>query len=345
MQKTILYIAVLAILGAGVWFFLFSNRKVGEAGFTVSDTAAIGKVFLAPNDNLNTITLERRGVGWFVNGKYAALPSAVNQLLTTIHNQRALYPVPDHQREAVMRSLIGGGIKTEIYDREGRLMRAFFVGNEMGRFSGTAMLKAGAERPYVVQIPGFEGYLTTRYSAELAVWRDKIVFDYLPDEIEEVEVTYPNKPADNFTIVNRDGKLDVRLDPAIRPADKLNERRVASYLTFFRKMYNENYQSFPGLDTQLSVMPEIATVRVKGSGGRETKVRFLYAPVEEGGYGMDTNNPAEGDFDSDRFYAILNDGRDTATVQTPLFERLFRKGPEFYTPDQAGRVRIPGAPN
>jgi hypothetical protein len=321
MQKTLIYIAILAVLGFGVWYFLFSDRKVGEAGFTISDTASIGKIFIAPNDNDKTITLERRATGWVVNNEYPVLQSSLKQLLTTIHNQRALYPVPDNQRDGVVRSLIGAGIKVEIYDRDGRKMRSF-----------------------VVQIPGFEGYLTTRFSADLATWRDRMVFDYQPDEIEEVEVRYPAQPADNFMIVNKDGKLDVRLDPALRPVDGINQRRVNSFLGFFRKMYNENYQSYPGLDTVIAAMPELATVRVKSNTGRETSVRFIYFPIERGHYGSE-GAPGESPYDKDRYYAIMNNGRDTATVQIPIFDRLFRRGMEFYTPDQKGRVKIPGMDN
>lgn len=341
MQKTLLYIAILAILGFGVWYFLINDRRVGEAGFTVIDTGAIGKIFIAPNSSENTVTIERRAEGWIVNNEYPVLQSTLKQLLTTLHNQRALFPVQDNQRDPVVRSLIASGIKVEIYDREGRKMRGFFVGNEMGRFSGTAMLKEGSERPYVVQIPGFEGYLTTRYTADIKAWRDRLVFDYAPEEIEEVSVSYPARATDNFTIYNRDGKLDVKLDPAVRPAAPLNDRRVLSYLRFFKRMFNENYHSYRGLDTIVASMPEVATVRVKAIGNRATEVRFMNFPVDA--RDLEIENPSQSAFNTDRYFAIMNGGRDTATVQTQMFEKLFRRGSEFYTPDQRADVKIPGA--
>ena len=163
MQKTLLYLAILAILGFGVWYFLFSNKsgqmfRSADAGFTIRDTAAIGKIFLAANENPNTITIERKGGSWIVNNKYPVLRSTLDQLLATLYNQRAAYPVPDNQRDGIIRNLAGAAIKTEIYDLEGRRMRTFYVGGELNRFSGTVMLMEGSEQPYVVQIPGFEGY-------------------------------------------------------------------------------------------------------------------------------------------------------------------------------------------
>jgi hypothetical protein len=339
MQKTILYLAILAILGFGVWFFLFSERKAGDASFTVIDTASIGKIFLAPNSSTQTITAERKPGGWIVNKEYPVLQSTLNQLLITIHNQRALFPVQDNQRDAVVRSLIASGVKVEIYDLEGRKMRSFFVGNEIGRFSGTVMLEEGSERPYVVQIPGFEGYLTTRYTANLAIWRDRLVFNYRPEDIAEVEVKFPLKPADNFTISNSGATPNVTLDPAIRPQQPLNQRRVRAYLSFFKMMYNEAYQSYPGLDTLIRDMPEFADVRVKDAAGKENSVRFFYAPVETRNGTVDVEGRTYSD---ERYYAIMNNGKDTATVQIPLFERLFRSGPEFFVADEKSRFNVPG---
>ncbi len=342
MQKTLLYLSIVAILGFGVWYFLFNDRRAGEGSFTVNDTAGIGKIFLAPNNSEHTITLERRGSGWIVNNEYPVLQSSLNQLLTTIHNQRSLHPVTDNQRDAVVRSLIGSGVKVEIYDREGRQMRSFYVGNETSRFSGTVMIEAGSERPFVVQIPGFEGYLTPRYTADLAVWRDRAVFAYEPGDIEEVQVQYPGRPEDSFTMLDHDGKLDVRLDPSVRTHMPLNERRVRSYLNFYRMLYLENYQSYRGLDTIIRNMPELATVRVKGSGGRETTVRFLYAPMEERGHNAVSEYAENNIYSNERYYAIMNGGKDTATVQIQMFEKLFRKGSEFYMADEKPRFDIPG---
>src|SRR5690606_2945170 len=134
--------------------------------------------------------LERREEGWVLNNKYPVLQSTLRQLLRTLYLQRASHPVPDSYRDDVIRSLVGGRIKTELYDREGRKMRTFYVGGEISRFAGTAMLMEGSERPYVVGIAGFDGYLTTRFSTDIGQWRDRIVFDYEPEQIGQISVRY-----------------------------------------------------------------------------------------------------------------------------------------------------------
>ena len=72
MRKTLIYIAILAILGAGIYYMLPGRNGTEtpfdpkEAGFTIKDTASIGKVFLAASDG-ESVLVERTDTGWIVN--------------------------------------------------------------------------------------------------------------------------------------------------------------------------------------------------------------------------------------------------------------------------------------
>jgi hypothetical protein len=342
-QKTFLYLGILALLGFGVWFFLFSEKsgnlfRTEDASFGVHDTASIGKIFISANDAQNTIMLERRADGWILNDKYPVLASTLKQLMNTIYNQKAIYPVPDVNRNDVIRSLIGGAIKTEIYDVKGRKIRTFYVGGEVHGFAGTAMLMDGSERPYVVQMPGFDGYLTTRYSIELGMWRDRLVFGIPADQIEKLQIKYAQEPLNSFTIVQKNGKANVILDSSLHFQSALNERRVASYLDFFKKVYAEGYSNGSiDLDTIVKQMPEKATIELWGAKGYHKFVRLIFYPIDRRSKNMEAPIRSFDDrFHQDRYFAILNDGADTATVQIPTFEKILRRGYEFYTPDVEG---------
>lgn len=341
MIKTLIYVFLLALLGFGVWFFLFSDKSsrsfnAADAGFGVRDTASIGKIFLAANDNPETILLERKADGWVLNGKYPVLKSTLDQLLTTLVKQEAMYPVPDNQRNDIIKGFAGAGIKTEVYDLDGRKIRTFFVGGEMGKFAGTAMLMQGSERPYVVQIPGFEGYLTTRYSTLLNNWRDRLVFDYKPEDIAEINIKYPLEPLNSFDLTQKNGVLKVSLDSAMQFGDKpVNEHRAKSYLSLFQKIYSEGFvNGFYNLDTIISQMPTKAFITITDVHGKKNSVRIVYFPIDERSknFGKDIEDFAD-NFNPDRYYAVVNNGADTATVQIPTFSKIFRRGYEFFLED------------
>lgn len=347
MQKTLLYLAILAILVFGVWFFLFSDKSgqmfsSSDSAFTIRDTANIGKIFIAANDNPTSITLERKSAGWVLNGQYPVLASTLRQIMNTLRTQKAMYPVPDVQRDGIIRSLVGGGIKTEVYDLDGRKIRSFYVGGEMNSFVGTAMLMEGSERPYVVQIPGFEGYLTARYATDLNSWRDRIVFDYTPDQIAQISIRYAQEPLNSFTLTQQDGKISVALDTAMHFDKPLNERRARGYLSLFNKIYSEGFSNgMLDLDSTIWQMPEKATISIRNKNGAEQVVKIIYYPLDRRSKNLGKQATSfEDNFHSDRYFAILNGGKDTATVQIPTFEKIFRRGYEFFVPDEAPQAKM-----
>src|ERR1043165_7678456 len=107
MRRTAIYLAILAVLGFGIWYFLFRTENPyssSEAGFTIKDTASIGKLFLAASDG-ESVTIERTDTGWMVNKKYHALRSTLDLLLTTLYQQIPLYPIPKTAYENVVKAL------------------------------------------------------------------------------------------------------------------------------------------------------------------------------------------------------------------------------------------------
>ena len=52
------------------------------------------------------------------------------------------------------------------------------------------MILENSSEPYVVSIPGFNGYLSSRFSCEENDWKDKIIFNYDKNEIESVHLNY-----------------------------------------------------------------------------------------------------------------------------------------------------------
>ena len=235
MGKTILYLAILLLLGFGIYYFIFSNPgspySGSEAGFTIKDTASIGKIFIAGADG-ESVLLERNDSTWLVNKKYKVLPSTLKMLLTTFTQQGTLYPVTKNAVDNVIKNLSTDGIKVEVYDRAGKKMRVFYVGGASVNNTGTNMLMDGASTPYVVQVPGFVGYITPRYTTRLSDWRDRTIFNIAPEEIKSVSMQYLDLPINSFTITREKDSLIVTADENLmKGLDGQNSRRAKIYMT------------------------------------------------------------------------------------------------------------------
>lgn len=338
MRKTLIYLVLLAILGFGVYYFLFSKREMfdsGEAGFTFADTTKIGKIYLADKSN-NTVLLKRNAGGWTVNDKYPAQPYNISMLLNTLMKQEATYPVPESAHNNVIKSLASRSIKVEVYDNEGKSLGKFYVGGQAGEggMEGSYMLMEGAERPYVVKMPGIQGYLTPRYSTELKSWRDRTVINLSPAEISTVTVSYPLEPLNSFTLEARGNAFVVKADSSIMKMPA-NERRVGVYSKFFEKVAAEVLLDGEiGTDTLLDNLDKRCIIDVRGKDGSQQHVEIYWMPLNRRSKNqmMTVANTPDG-YDADRHYATFNNYKDTAIIQRASFEKIMRKAYEFYQPD------------
>jgi hypothetical protein len=346
MRKTVLYLVILAILGIGVYYFLISKDNgspynTPEANFTIKDTAAIGKIYLAANDG-GDITIERTDSGWMVNRTYHALPSTLYQLLSTFTKQEALYPVTKAAYDNVIKDMASSSIKVEVYDRAGKKMKVFYVGGASVNNSGTNMLIEGANSPYVVHCPGFVGYLTPQYATQMKDWRDRTVFNIPAEEIKSVSMQYADKPENSFVISRDNGNVDVTADLKVMSMpDGVNKKRAETYLHFFSNINCEGYiNGLPDNDTTLKTAPKRAGIDIVGMHGQHRHVDIYWMELNRRSKNLTlTKHNAMSDipvdYDADRMYAVANNYKDTLVVQQFVFRNIFRKAKEFYTKDVA----------
>jgi hypothetical protein len=329
--KTLPYILLLALLGAGVWYFF--ARPEGEtfdpkeAGFAVTDTASIHRIFIADRSG-QRITVQRAAQGgqWLIEGKDPVLPAQINQLLATLHNQKTVYPVPAKMHNAVVKGMAASSRKVELFDRSGKLIRAFYVGGETPDFNGTYMLMEGAKRPYVIRLAQFEGYLQPRYSTSWYDWRDRIVFNVPADSVKRVAVTYAEDTRRSFAIERTGSGVQVTTEGAAPGA--ANSNRAIQYLGFFQNIYSEGFlNGRRGMRENLAVVPKMCDIEVTTPGGTQ-RVEVYWRLIDKRSKNIDDNI-----YDPDRFYALLNGGRDTVGIQQQTFERILRDGREFFVGD------------
>ncbi len=352
MRKTLVYIAILAILAFSIYYFLFNTQgnQFGdsEAGFTVRDTAAIGRLYLVANDG-EGVLVERTDSGWMVNKQYRALPSTLNLLLQTLHDQAPLYPVTKNAYDNVVKNLSSDAVKIEVYGRDGKKMRVFYVGGPALNNTGTNMMMEGAHTPYVVQVTGFNGYLTPRYPHQLKDWRDRNIFNIPAEEIKSVSLKYAGKPVNSFVINRENGSYTVTGDTDItKHLSELNKRRVDVYMKYFTGINCEGYlNGLSDMDTTIKTAPLQSTIDIEGMHGQHQHVDIYWMAINRRSKNLVTSNPdVPDDYDVDRLYAVINNYKDTVMIQRFVFKKIFRKSYEFFMKDEDGPPvpKNPGLP-
>ncbi len=345
MRKTIIYVLILAFLGFGIYFYLIRNNESKfsetEAGFTIKDTASIGKLYLVANDG-ESILAERTDSGWMVNKQYKAMPSTLNAIMLTLNAQAPLYPVTKAAFENVVKSLATDGVKVEVYGRDGKKMKVFYVGGPGVNNIGTNMMMEGAHTPYVVQVAGFNGYLSPRFTTQLKDWRDRTIFNFPSEEIKSISLQYADKPINSFVLSRENGSLTVKGDSNYtKNYGELNIRRAGIYLKYFTNVNCEGYlNGLSDMDTTLKTAPKHSSIDIEGMHGQHQHMDIYWMAINRRSKNVLVSNPdIPDDYDADRLYAVINDYKDTIMIQHMVFQKIFRKAFEFYQKDVAPTER------
>lgn len=309
------------------------DKKTTLAGwdrdFAVENVDDIYKIFLADR-NGEKVTLERKSKHWIYNGEYKANPNVVENLLDAIKRVEMKYKPPKNAVKPMVESLATEGIKVEIYDRRGELMKAYYVGGATADERGTYMIRDGAEDPYVVHIPSWEGNLRFRYNLRGANWRDKTIFHEDMRDVISVSVEYPKQRNRSFRL-EKDGS-DFKVTPFYeinQPTNRPYKKGSAEqYLIGFEKpMIAEAFENKnPKRDSVVQTVPfSIVTLMTKDSS--EVSVRFF--PI----YNESVIDPKTNSYLTsggiDRFFAEVVTEGSFMLVQNRIFQRAFW-GYEFF---------------
>lgn len=330
--KNRIAITIIIVLGS-LSFWLIINNKKGTINeklrdFAVEDTASITKIFIA-DKKFRQITLQRNASGiWMVNGKYVARKDILETLLVTIKKINIDEPVGNAAQENIIKKLSGSAIKCEIYAGD-KLIKAYYVGTETQDQKGTYMVlidpatMKAAEKAFITHIPGFEGYLTPRYSTKEKDWRDQTIFKYTPDQIQSVRLEAPNTPQFGYELtVKGNNDYDLKLLNSKAPFTNLDTLAVKQYLTYFRNLSFETFEDQLS-DTQLDSVRRskpLNIITVKDNKGKTTMVKFYlrYPKVHNH---EDINAPKTG-YDTDRMDATIDDSKEVLVVQYYVFGKV-----------------------
>ncbi|MBK8489198.1 MAG: hypothetical protein WAU21_14270 [Chitinophagales bacterium] len=329
MKRNLFYFAIVIILGT-IAFFIFNKKDTGsfesnEAEFKVSDTASIGKIFLADLKG-NTILVERKEGYWEVNNSFHARPEIVQSLLITFMQLEVNAPVAKSMYNTVVRDIAGDHIKVEIYNRKNKKLKSYFIGSPNSSYRGNFMLMEGSKVPFVVTIPGFQGFVSSRFFLEPDQWKDRSIFAYNPAAIIKVEVEYPHIPDSSFTILRTNDSVFTMQSTT---SGTMNPELGRYFFNQFKRLNCEFYviDNFI-MDSLLQEKP-VCIITVTNNEGKENTVDIYFKPIGFTSRTQFAKGDVELSYDVDKFYAIFNDKQSLAVIQNFVFGKLFI-GPHYF---------------
>lgn len=310
MKKTnlilLIIVLVLVIVTASIYFFQNTSSQPAYRDFAIKDTASIDKIFIA-DKNSNTVLLERKDGYWEANKSFVARRDLTNLLLETFYRIEVSSPVPNSKLDKVLKDLSVSGVKCEIY-QNGKLSKTYYIGGVTDDNIGSYMIMEGSDQPFIVRIPGFNGFLNVRYNTNPNEWKEKLIFNYKVQDIAKVTVEYSNSPDESFIAISKgNNEFDLKEINGSKVKFDFDTIKVKTYISSCKligfdayisdSLQQEKYDS-------LSVLPFVAKYTIEDIHGN-TKSFKTYLRQNITKLLDDEGNLYE--WDIDYLYGILDD--------------------------------------
>ncbi len=338
MKKSSIIILAILIALAGISIYIYKTKGKTStidkeaSDFKYKDTASIDKIFLADKDG-KQLLVEKKAGAWVLDGKFHVRPDVIDLLLYTIRSVEVKSPVSKLSRTTVIKTMAAKSTKIEVYSK-GQKVKQYFVGHPTQDHTGTFMILTNLEtgenyeEPFITHIPGFDGFLTTRYNTSEIDWRDRLLINYRPPQIKQIKLDLHEIPDSSFVLdlfsMQRFG-LKTKKGSMTFEEDKMKQ-----YIAYFQNVNCEIVLDKKNhlVDSLSKSGIPFATLTITDRNNATNVCEFYHkhtnATTKEE-YNIDYK------YDPDQLYVRYNNGKDFGVAQFYVFGKILQTY-EYFLP-------------
>jgi hypothetical protein len=324
MKKNLIYLILFVLLLAMAAYLVTRDRSISldpkDVSFRVADSAAVNRIFMADRKGGKVLLTRQADGHWLVNNKYDARPDMMKVLMETLTRMEVKTPVPKGIINTVKTNIATVGIKVEIYSGpKSKQELVFYVGSSTVDTRGTYMIKAEADLPFILYMPGWEGYLTPRFFTSEEQWRERVLFRFNPTEVVRFAVQYPDTPGRDFAIERTNDSSYVLIDPANNSRQTFNTATGNAIWKDFALFRVEGFENeVPIRDSVITMVPPIFNATITERSGKTHYITTFFKSQ------LNTIDVVlmQGFPDLDRQYFYYREGKEFGVMQslvTPWF--------------------------
>lgn len=329
MKRTLILLLLFLVLGGGAAWYLTQGEEektslIGSDREFAVPVDEVYKIFIADRLGEQT-TLSRKGDSWVYNEKYEAREAVVKPILQAVGNMRVQYKPPKAAEENMIKVLASQGIKVELYDKGDNLIKSYYLGGATSDERGTFGIIDGAEQPYVIEIPAWEGNLSTRFRRSGDEWRDKLLFEEEVENIKSVSIEYPKQKQNSFVLEHK-SRDEYDVSPFYDVTPKINSPlkagKVEAYLVNFKKLSAEAFRNDHSARDSITSLIPFSIITLTTQDDEETQIK-LYPIVPDQSIYQDGKS---GDYlitsgQIERYFVDVN-GEDFMLAQNLLIKKI-----------------------
>lgn len=320
MRNLIILFGVL-LAGMGVYFgFIFERDNTSlrpeDIDFAIKDTSAVEGIFLTrvvKGNDRASISLERTSNDtWVLNEEYPAFTPRVRNMLKALHVMQVQKVLPDPGVQSGRRLIDVMHTRVEVEMKRGGT-KTYLLGTQTKDAKGSLMQLEDATTPFVVEIPGLQGYMNTYFPMEFNLWRENLLFQGNREYITQISVEYPGAPDNSYTLQRGDLPDEWSV---VGTEVQANPERLQEYVfQFTGPIYAESFAAarFPDVLEKLKQRTPDVTMTLQYENGKQRRF-FLF----------DRNdNP-------NNYFGFVEGSEELLTVQDYVIQKYLVEAGDFF---------------
>ncbi|MGE0090358.1 MAG: hypothetical protein AB7S50_12880 [Bacteroidales bacterium] len=324
MRKYLLYLFVFVLLFLSAWIFFFSSSSgivsLRNSNFSIDNVEKVTSIYLS--EKSNTLALDKINNQWIVNNKYQAKEQSIGTLLLAINRLQVHYPVSKAEREQIALLLNNDGIQVDVKINRFNRHR-FWVSKPSMNKEKTYMMMVNSSEPFVVKIPGFKGNVGELFATSENAWRNNLIFNYLPQNIQTITIEYPLTPERSFSLKNFNDGSFALINRKNQLEPDFNVEIAARYFTYFQNIQFEDViTNWPQVkkDSVFASTPYVQ-ITVKDFKSIENNIKIFRKQSD----GETDEFGDKSKFDLNKAYALLNNNNELLLIQYYNFDPLLKE--------------------
>jgi hypothetical protein len=335
-MKTKIYALIFVLLIGLVGYTLFNNARQEknskrDKNFKVENFEAVTRIDVVEKSG-EKMSMKKVGDNWILNDKYPVNMHLFKDVKEALSKMEAINPVASVATENVIFEMVQHAIKVSVFEGEDKPSKVIYVGGPNISNSASNMFLefdgVPSKKIYEVSLPGFSGYLTTRFLVNEADWRSKEIFNYAPDEFKEIEIKYLNDSGNtDFVLAKKDDSYALKFNGNTLASAQLNQKNVISYILQLRNKlvldYSFQKPNEAAIKDSLLSVHKFAEMKITDADNQVQLMTIVNMPVNQG---SNVKYDVNGDpliVDVDYKYIVFGEEKDWGIVSKDNFGKLF----------------------
>ena len=203
MKRTLLLLLLLLFLVAiyfGITKFAQSKDtsiKLEDREFVVDDPSKID-IITVESAAYPMKHFSRQKNNWLLNNKYKVEPNIVKNMLMVLTKMRIHHIPPKNSVSKVKDLMKEIGMTIRTFDKNGNVLSEFVLGGNTQAEDASYCMKIGANQPYAMSIPVYDGGLRSYFNQTHENLITKIVYDFDNQQVTGIEMNYNKSKKSSF---------------------------------------------------------------------------------------------------------------------------------------------------